>query len=96
MKLKDLFEGDVVSFPGRQKSTLDTLLKQSSVGRVTINKLMDFIMDDKNPMSLRIKALIHLHSGTGSTQKYTAEDVVEFTRFGKETDEMIADMDINK
>lgn len=90
MKLKDLFEGDVIEFPTKEKTGLDALLKLDPTSRDGWRKLEHFVTNEANPMALRIKALNHLYSSTGAKPTmYTAKDVDQFIEFAKETDELM-------
>ncbi|MGI0075873.1 MAG: hypothetical protein ACREAU_00525 [Nitrosopumilaceae archaeon] len=93
MKLKDLFEGDILAFPSSGKRELDALLKikpsNTKEERELFVKLETFIMDDKHPMALRLKALQKITEITGErSEKFTTKDVEDWAEFAKQTHDM--------
>lgn len=92
MKLMELLqEGEVIPFPSpKAKKELDRLLANKITDEVkkdkTIflklwNELENYIMDEKNPMSYRIKALKKLDQLIGEVQSsYSAKDVEKYIK----------------
>lgn len=93
MKLIDICEGDVVSFVHREKRALDDLLRIHATNpteeKNLWGKLEAYIMDEKNPMSLRMKAVLKSNEITGEKiKKVSTKDVEDWARFAKETHSM--------
>ncbi len=85
MKISEILEGDVIDFPSpKVKQELDRLLNTKIAGNykgdeTLWNDLETFIMDKKNPMGYRVKALKKLDQVIGEVQpSYSAKDVEEY------------------
>jgi len=94
MKLIEICEGDIVRFPSTGKRELDAILRieptTQSLERELFTKLEHFIINENNPMSLRLKALERMMKLTGERlKKLTAKDVEKWADFAKETDVMV-------
>jgi len=86
MTFKDflLYEGDVVKFDHPAKKEIDAILTAPIKGNAyhdgkLMQRIHDFVANEKNPMSLRIKAIEKLDKVMGQpAEKVTAKDVEEY------------------